>query len=85
MFRSLQDITFNEKKISSAESTVRSCEEELLKLKEIGTSGAHWWSKKPATAYRAAYIMRKMLTAESTIEKLEATNADLKKVLAKCE
>ncbi|KLO14864.1 hypothetical protein SCHPADRAFT_914661 [Schizopora paradoxa] len=85
VFRSLQDISFNEKKIASAESTVRSCEEELLKLKEIGTSGAHWWSKKPATAYRSAYIMRKMLAAESSIEKLEATNAELKKVLAKCE
>ncbi len=57
----------------------------LLKLNKIGTSGAHWWSKKPATAYRTAYLMRKMLAAENSIEKLEATNVDLKKLVAKCE
>jgi len=85
VFRALQDIAFNEKKIASAESTVRSIEDELLKLNKIGTSGAHWWSKKPATAYRTAHLMRKMLAAENSIEKLEATNVDLKKLVAKCE
>ncbi len=85
VFRALQDIAFNEKKIASAESTVRSIEDELLKLNKIGTSGAHWWSKKPATAYRTAYLVRKMLAAENSIEKLEATNVDLKKLVAKCE
>lgn len=62
---------------------MKACEDELLKLHEIGTSGAHWWSRKPATAFRASYLMKKLLAAESTIEKLEAANVELKRILAK--
>ena len=56
-----------------------------MKLREIGTTGVYWWSKKPATAYRASYVMKKMMAAENTVEKLEAANAEMKRLLAKTD
>lgn len=81
----MQDIASNEKQIASAESTIKVCEEELLKLHEIGITAPHWWSKRTATQIRALYLMRKMQNAELTLEKLEAANVELKKTLKKGE
>ena len=75
-------MAINDKQISSAEAVIRMCEDELLKLREIGTASSHWWSKRTPTAARAIYLTRKMQKAETLIERLEATNAELKKVLS---
>ena len=83
VFRAQQDIASNEKRIASAEKTIRTCEEELLNLHTIGTTAAHWWSKRTATSIRSSYLMKKLQTAEANVEKLEAANAELKKILAK--
>ncbi|TDL27233.1 hypothetical protein BD410DRAFT_740017 [Rickenella mellea] len=83
VFHAIQDIAFNDKVISSAEATVRSCEDELIRLKEIGMESPHWWGGQSATGMRAAYLTRKMRTAGGKIEVLEMKNAELKKLLAK--
>lgn len=85
VFRAQQDIASNERRIASAEKTIRSCEEELLNLHNIGTASAHWWSKRTATSFRFSYLMKKLQAAEVTLEKLEASNVELKKILAKNE
>jgi hypothetical protein len=84
IFQATQEISFNEKIITGSESTVRSCEEELVTLKEIGSeSSSSWWGSKSATRVRAKYLFDKMLAAELKIEDLEKRNVELKKVLAK--
>ena len=78
-------MSWNNTRITSAESTVRSCEDELTKLSELKEPvpvRSSWVGKRnPATA-RAAYLLKKIQGAEATIEKLEAANAELKKVLS---
>lgn len=69
--------------IAGAEATVKACEEELLKLKEIRADSGHWWGGRSAGSMRAGYLLDKMLASEVKIESLEKKNADLKKVLAK--
>jgi hypothetical protein len=83
VFKATQEISSNSTKIASAESTVRSCEEELGKLSELNKSGvvSSWW-RNPVSD-RSRYLLRKLRDAEKTVEKLEAANADLKKLLAK--
>ncbi|KAH8108444.1 RNA12 protein-domain-containing protein [Phellopilus nigrolimitatus] len=89
VFRTTQEIASNTKRIAGAEATVRACEDELRTLSEIqgavaaARAGSAWWGKKNAAAVRAAYVLKKMQVAESSLEKLEATNAELKKVLSK--
>lgn len=83
IFQAVQDIAYNEKVIASAETSLRSCEEELMKLKDIGMESPHWWGGQSATATRAAYLAKKMHVAEAKVEALEGKNADLKKILAK--
>ncbi|EEB97614.1 hypothetical protein MPER_03033 [Moniliophthora perniciosa FA553] len=81
-FQAIQEIAYNEAQISSAESSVRSCEEELLKLKDIGWNPAKWfWSDPPSR--RAEYLLSKMMDAERKLETLERKNVELKKALAK--
>jgi hypothetical protein len=84
IFQATQEISFNEKIITTSESTVRSCEQELVTLKDIGSeSSSSWWRGKSATRARMNYLFDKMLAAEMKIEVLERRNAELKKVLAK--
>jgi hypothetical protein len=86
IFQATQEISFNEKIITTSESTVRSCEQELVTLKDIGSeSSSSWWGLrgKSATRARMNYLFDKMLAAEMKIEVLERRNAELKKVLAK--
>ena len=74
----------HEKLIASAESTIRACEDELSKLKELGgVNTAHWWSSSNGMEARSTYLMKKMDAAVDKLIKLEAKNAELKKVLAK--
>jgi hypothetical protein len=79
-FRAVQDIALNEKAIASAESSIKTCEEELLKLEQIRPLDRGLLSSG-ATQQRAAFLLKKMRDAENKIEKLEAMNTKLKKSL----
>jgi len=84
VFQASQDIAFNEKIIASSEATIKSCEQEIASVKEIGME-SHWWGLggRSATSMRAAYLFDKMLTAETKIEALEKQNSELKRLLSK--
>jgi len=79
-FRAVQDIALNEKAISSAESSIKTYEEELLKLEQIKPLDSGLLSNG-ATQQRAAFLLKKMRDAETKIEKLEEINTKLKKSL----
>ncbi|KAG7086673.1 hypothetical protein E1B28_002613 [Marasmius oreades] len=81
-FHAIQEIAFNEALMASASSTIQSCEDELLKLKEIGWTPTAWFWTNPA-ARRAEYLFEKMLASEKKLESLEKKNAELKKRLSK--
>jgi len=81
IFYATQDIAFNEKVIASAEATVKACEDELLRLREIGMPSS--WFSSSAPSARADYLLHKMGASEAKIERLEKKNTELKKVLAK--
>jgi len=83
IFQATQDIAFNEKIINEKVIKIRACEDELLRLKDIGVADSSWWGGKRASSERAAYLFSNMLTAERTIETLEKRNTELKKVLSK--
>lgn len=86
IFYATQEMSSNSARIASAESTVRSCEEELIKIssfKEPVPIRSSWFGKRNPSTVRATYLLKNMQAAEATIEKLEATNAELKKVLSK--
>ncbi|KAJ7929322.1 RNA12 protein-domain-containing protein [Mycena leptocephala] len=83
IFQATQDIAFNEKLITSAESTIKACEQELLTLKEIGKDNEHWWGGNSASSTRSRYLLSKMQASALKIEALERRNSELKKVLAK--
>jgi hypothetical protein len=83
LFASAQEMAINEKLITSAEATIKACEEELLRLRTIGLeAGKSIWHGKGAIGRRADVLLRKMEQAVESIEKLERVNARLKKVLA---
>jgi hypothetical protein len=79
-FRAVQDIALNEKAIASAESSIKTYEEELLKLEQIKPLDDGFFSTG-ATRQRAAFLLKKMRDAETKIEKLEEINTKLKKSL----
>ncbi|KAJ7632265.1 RNA12 protein-domain-containing protein [Roridomyces roridus] len=84
IFSASQDIMQNEKLVASAESTIKSCEQELLSLREINKDNESWWHGAPvALSSRTRYLLSKMRAATIKIEGLERRNAELKKVLAK--
>lgn len=86
VFRATQELSLNTARIASAEATVKSCEEELRLLSELNEPvpiRSGWYGKRNAAIARASYILKKMQAAEATVEKLEAANSDLKKILVK--
>ncbi|KAG9125078.1 mitochondrial escape protein 2 [Ceratobasidium sp. 392] len=84
IFKAVQDINFNEKLIATHVSTIKSCEDELTTLKNIGLDlGSSVLGGKGATAARANYLLEKMMQSTLKVEQLEADNSKLKKVLAK--
>ncbi|KAF8666604.1 RNA12 protein [Rhizoctonia solani] len=84
IFRAVQTINFNEKSIATSLSTIKACEDELTVLKDIGLDlGSTILGGKGATGARASYLLDKMSQATSKVEKLEAENVKLKKILAK--
>jgi hypothetical protein len=80
IFRSIHDIALNDKAIASAESTIRTCEEELLKLEQIRPLDSGILSSGTLRK-RADFLLKKMYEAEAKIEKLEMANTKLKKTL----
>ncbi|EIW85363.1 hypothetical protein CONPUDRAFT_135128 [Coniophora puteana RWD-64-598 SS2] len=84
IFQATQDIAFNDKLISSQESTIRSCESELATLKEISsTERASFWGRRKASSERRDYLFKKIAAAQTKIQELDKRTAELKKVLAK--
>lgn len=79
-FRSVQEIALNEKAIASAESAIRACEEELLRLKQIKPLDSGMLSSG-ATSRRINFLLRKLEEAEVKLETLETKNTGLKKGL----
>jgi hypothetical protein len=80
VFRASQDIAMNAKMIAAEEATVKACEEELLKLKEIPNN--NWITTSP-TQVRAEYLYRKMMPSVRKIQQLEHDNSELKKLIVK--
>lgn len=85
VFHAIQELSSNSQRIASAEATVKACENELKELATIGETRSSWTGRRSATAARASYLLKKMHAAETTLEKLEAANVELKKVLAKAK
>ncbi|TRM59397.1 RNA12 protein-domain-containing protein [Schizophyllum amplum] len=81
IFQAAMDISYNQQVIDKAESTIRSCEEELLRLKEIGLE--HGWLGRTPPSERANYLFDKMQSAGRKIVQLERKNVELQKVLAR--
>lgn len=91
IFKAFYQIEYNTALISSAESTIKSCETELSALKEItanggddalGVSGFLGLGKKSAVKERAKWLLDKMGKSVEKLGKLEAENAEMMKVLA---
>ncbi|KAF8337623.1 RNA12 protein-domain-containing protein [Cantharellus anzutake] len=83
IFHALQEIGFNEKRIALAESNVRACEEELIKLKSIGLDLTESYWGTPSVSLRVKYLAQKMRSSAQKIILLEEKNAKLRKVLTK--
>ena len=81
IFEAMMDTAYNKKIIDASEKTVKDCEDELLKLKEIGLENG-WLGRTPSSE-RANYLYDKMMKAQRKIVQLERKNDELKKVLAK--
>lgn len=83
-FHAVQSINFNEKLVATSVSTIKSCEDELSVLKDIGLDlGTSVLGGKGATGARANYLLEKMMQATLKVEQSEAEISRLKKVLAK--
>jgi hypothetical protein len=86
VFSATQDIAFNTKLISTQESVIKACEEELSRLTDIGErTRSSLWGEDRAVSARIRYLLKKMGEAESKIEGLEKVNARLKKVALKLD
>ncbi|KAJ3822055.1 RNA12 protein-domain-containing protein [Lentinula raphanica] len=84
IFRATQEIEFNNQLVSIAETTIRSCEEELLKLAEIKhVNGSSIWFGEDSASRRSQYLLKKMMESERKLEGLERKNVELKKTLSK--
>lgn len=84
VFQATQEIAYNDKLIASSEATIRTCEEELLKLHEIDGDAGRWFGAGAGSvSAREGYLRKKLGTAVKKVENLEARNTELKKVLVK--
>lgn len=83
MFGASQDIDYNKQLITASESTIKACEEELLRLGEIGEhTKSSVFGIERAVGMRTRYLLNAMGEASAKIETLERANAKLKKQLA---
>ncbi|KIJ60595.1 hypothetical protein HYDPIDRAFT_32020 [Hydnomerulius pinastri MD-312] len=86
VFKATQDIAVNDKLISSAETTIKSCEAELATLHEVTGSESFFqslWRSRRASTERKKYLFKKMYVAQTKIQTLERQNVELKRTLAK--
>lgn len=82
MFGASQDIDYNKQLIAASESTIKACEEELLRLAEIGEhTKSSVFGTERAVSMRTRYLLNAMGEASTKIEALERANAKLKKLL----
>jgi hypothetical protein len=90
VFAASTQIEYNLSLISTADSTIKSIEDELLRLKEIGPSRDNSLTAKvnsfagiqSATELRTEYLLDKMDKAVRTLTKLEKENVQCKAKLA---
>ena len=82
MFSASQDIDYNKQLIAASESTIKACEEELLRLTEIGEhTRSSIFGTDRAVGVRVRYLLNAMGEASAKIESLERVNAKLRKSL----
>ena len=83
VFGASQDIDYNKQLITASESTIKACEEELLRLAEIGEhTKSSVFGIERAVSVRTRYLLNVMGEASAKIESLERANVKLKKLLA---
>lgn len=82
VFGATQDIDYNKQLIAASESAIKACEEELLRLTEIGAhTRSSVFGTDRAVSLRTRYLLNVMGEASAKIESLERANAKLKKLL----
>jgi hypothetical protein len=82
VFCAAQDIDYNKQLITASESTIKACEEELVRLTEIGEhTRSSVFGTNRAVSLRTRYLLNSMGEASAKIESLERANAKLKKLL----
>ncbi|KZT57165.1 hypothetical protein CALCODRAFT_542165 [Calocera cornea HHB12733] len=84
-FAAMQDIAFNERAIAGAESTIKSAEQELDTLTNIGLDTGKGWIEPSGLEARAHYLIKKIQQNEKKLEQLEAQNNKLKALLKEGE
>lgn len=84
VFSATQDIEYNKQLITASESTIKACEDELLRLTEIGVhTRSSVFGANRAVSMRTRYLLNAMGEASAKIESLEKANARLKRLLVK--
>ena len=82
VFGATQDIDYNKQLIAASESTIKACEEELLRLTGIGEhTRSPVFGTDRAVSMRTRYLLNAMGEASAKIDSLERANAKLKKLL----
>ena len=78
----MQDIDYNKQLIAVSESMIKACEEELVRLTEIGEhTRSSVFGTDRAVSVRTRYLLKTMGEASAKVESLERANAKLKKLL----
>jgi len=78
----MQDIEYNKQLITASESMIKACEEELMRLTEIGEyTRSSVFGTDRAVGLRTRYLLNAMGEASAKIETLERANGKLKKLL----
>lgn len=85
VFQATQEISFNEKQIALAESTIQKCEDELQRLKTMDDISGGWfkWLRggRRGVQERERLLLRKFGEANRKVEELERENKGLKMVI----
>lgn len=85
VFQATQEISFNEKQIALAESTIQKCEDELQRLKTMDDISGGWfkWLRggRRGVQERERLLLRKFGEANRKVEELERVNKGLKMVI----
>jgi len=81
IFRSMQEIAYNEKEIAQAEGKIKAYEQELALLVDTMTKEG-FALKRSACSERAGYIGKALVNAQRRVDRLEKMNKELKKTLS---